>query len=241
MPEIETALAGIRTSTAGLLSALESSGWSDADVRAPSLCEGWTRGHVLTHVARNADGIAATLTGALRGEIVQRYPDGWDARNAAIDAGSGRPLAELAADVRDSAARLDEALAAVATEDGWGLETDQGHPAKFWLLARWTEVEIHHVDLSGAHGPDRWPAPLVAAVMQREIVLLPRRAHGPLLVEIAEDGSAVPGLAGRHWSVGEGERTVVRGPDWAVLAWLVGRPQVVADVLTATPELAPYR
>ncbi|MFI9324466.1 maleylpyruvate isomerase N-terminal domain-containing protein [Kitasatospora aureofaciens] len=28
----------------------------DAGVRAPSLLPGWSRGHVLTHLARNADG-----------------------------------------------------------------------------------------------------------------------------------------------------------------------------------------
>ena len=31
---------------------------SDDDVRAPSLLPGWTRGHVITHVARNADALA---------------------------------------------------------------------------------------------------------------------------------------------------------------------------------------
>ncbi len=28
---------------------------TDEDLRAPSLLPGWTRGHVLAHVARNAD------------------------------------------------------------------------------------------------------------------------------------------------------------------------------------------
>ena len=30
---------------------------SEPDVRAPSLLPGWSRGHVITHVARNADGL----------------------------------------------------------------------------------------------------------------------------------------------------------------------------------------
>ena len=30
--------------------------FTDADVRAPSLLPTWSRGHVLTHLARNADG-----------------------------------------------------------------------------------------------------------------------------------------------------------------------------------------
>ena len=39
------------------------------DETAPSLCAGWTRGHVLTHLARNADAIgsfkAAWQTGSI--------------------------------------------------------------------------------------------------------------------------------------------------------------------------------
>src|SRR6476659_761455 len=100
----------LRASTADLLLGLDAARWSDADVAAASLCQGWTRGHVLTHLARNADGIAATLKGALNGEIVPRYPGGWDARNADIDAGADRPAATLIADVRESAERLDRVL-----------------------------------------------------------------------------------------------------------------------------------
>src|SRR3954452_14899995 len=107
-----TALAALRASTADLVADLDARPWTDSDVAAPSRCEGWTRGHVLTHVARNADGIADTLAGALRNEILERYPPGWAARNAAIDAGAGRPFTELVADVRDSADRLDEVLSA---------------------------------------------------------------------------------------------------------------------------------
>ena len=54
-------LGAVRTSTAALVTALQDGSWSDADVRAPSLLPGWSRGHVLTHIARNADGIAVTL------------------------------------------------------------------------------------------------------------------------------------------------------------------------------------
>src|SRR3954454_10575800 len=107
MTEIMTALGAVRASAADLVADVRALPWNDSDVAAPSLCDGWTRGHVLTHVARNADGIADTLAGALRGEIVERYPDGWAARNAAIDAGAARPFTELVGDVRESAERLD--------------------------------------------------------------------------------------------------------------------------------------
>jgi len=240
MSELATALTGVRASTADLLAWLDGLEWTAADVAVPSLCAGWTRGHVLTHVARNADGIADTLTGALRGEIVERYPGGWDARNAAIDAGSGRSFAELAADVRDSARRLEDVFAAVDAADGWSLETEHGHPARDWPFARWKEVEIHRLDLAAGHGPDRWPPTMVAALVEREAARLHGRATSPLEVTIVAEGSLVADLADRRWRVGDGPPVEVRGPDWAVLAWLVGRPAAVADVLTATPELAPY-
>jgi maleylpyruvate isomerase len=229
------ALESLRASTTSLLAWLAGVEWSAADVAAPSLCTGWTRGHVLTHIARNADGIALTLAGALRGEIVERYPDGWDARNAAIDAGAGRPFAELAADVRDSAERLDATLREVEAAGGWDLETEHGHPAGDWPFTRLKEVEIHRVDLAAGYSPERWPPAMVRALLEREAARLPERCPDPLIVTV--EG---PTLLDRRWRVGEGEPVEVRGPDWAVLAWLVGRPAVVADVLTATPELAPY-
>ncbi|TDB70584.1 maleylpyruvate isomerase N-terminal domain-containing protein, partial [Micromonospora sp. KC721] len=42
-------------------------------VGAPSLLPGWTRGHVLTHLARNADGFVNLLTSARTGERIPQY------------------------------------------------------------------------------------------------------------------------------------------------------------------------
>ena len=50
---------GVRTSTAALVETLGGGQWTDDYVRGASLLAGWTRGHVLTHIARNADGITA--------------------------------------------------------------------------------------------------------------------------------------------------------------------------------------
>src|ERR1700710_619678 len=141
MPEPTVDLQALRASTANLVQGLAAEQWSDADVAAASLCEGWTRGHVLNHIARNAEGIAATLAGALRGEVVERYPDGWDARNAAIAAGADRPMAELLADVQATAERLDRVFGAIAEANGWQLPTEREHPAEHWVHQRWREVE----------------------------------------------------------------------------------------------------
>lgn len=233
------ALTELRTSTAALLGGLEAEQWTDADVRAPSLLPGWTRGHVLTHLARNADGISRTLAGALRGEAVARYPDGWGGRNADIEAGAPRPSAELLADVRESAERLDRVFGAVADVDGWELPTED-HPAGHYVFARWREVEIHRVDLAGAYTPDEWPATFVRYLLPALVEALPNRAPGAFRIAVAADDSVTTDLGGTVWSVGTGEPVEVSGPDWALLAWLVGRPQVIKDVLAVPPTLGPW-
>lgn len=242
MAEPNAVLPALRASTADLMAALDASRWSDADVAEPSLCEGWTRGHVLTHLARNADGIAATLAGALRGEIVERYPDGYDARNAAIEAGAGRSFAELRADVQESAERLDRVIGALAEEDGgWDRPTDKQRPAGEWLGWRLREIEIHRVDLAGDYSPDRWPPLLVAMLLPQVAQTLDARASGAMEVEVTADGSLVADLVGARWRAGHGEAIRVAGPDWAILAWMVGRGRSVATQLSVLPALGPWR
>ena len=47
---------------------------SDATARQASSLEGWTIGHILTHVARNADAQSGIVEAAQRGERVPMYP-----------------------------------------------------------------------------------------------------------------------------------------------------------------------
>ena len=81
----------------------------------PSLCPGWTRGHVLTHIARNADALLGLVTNATTGSSTPMYASP-DARDADIEAGAGRPLAEQVADLESSAGRFAEAAAALTEE-----------------------------------------------------------------------------------------------------------------------------
>lgn len=46
---------------------------TDDDCRGPALLPGWSRGHVLTHWARNADGQSRMLLAAMHGEIAEQY------------------------------------------------------------------------------------------------------------------------------------------------------------------------
>ena len=72
------ALDGIDAAAAALQAAAE--GLTAEQARAPSLLPSWTRGHVLTHVARNADALANLLhtarTGEDRGRLRQRRGQG---------------------------------------------------------------------------------------------------------------------------------------------------------------------
>ena len=61
-----------------------------ASPSVPSLLPGWTRGHVLTHIARNADSFVRVLEAARQGEVVTQYEGGVAGRNAAIEAGATR-------------------------------------------------------------------------------------------------------------------------------------------------------
>ena len=236
-------LGAVRTSTAALVAALEDGSLSDADVRAPSLLPGWSRGHVLTHVARNADGIALTLEGALRDEDVPRYPHGMAGRDADIEAGSDRAPEALIADVRTSAARLDGVFTRVLAAGPPVLTrtADKGTPLR-WIGARWREVEIHHIDLGRGYGPQDWPAGFVANELPATADLVAERPGVvPLRVIITATGSLNPDLVGRAWSTAAGDGLQVAGPDWAVLAWLVGRPSTATAWLTAAPDLPPWR
>ena len=97
---LERDLAGMRSAQRVLLERLE--GLDDTTARRPSRLPAWTVGHVLTHIARNGDSLAWRLEGSARGEVVDQYPGGAPARAEAIEAGAGRPAAELLADIAAS-------------------------------------------------------------------------------------------------------------------------------------------
>src|ERR1700730_7474096 len=81
-------------------------GLADPAIARPSLLPGWTVGHVLTHVARNADSHRRRADAAVAGEVVEQYVGGREGRAAEIEAGAARSARELVDDVRVSADRM---------------------------------------------------------------------------------------------------------------------------------------
>lgn len=137
---------------------------TNKDVRAPSLLPGWTVGHVLTHLARNADAHTRRLSGALCGHDVPKYANGQDQRRREIDDGAGRQAEEIIADLRASQSKL-EAVFAQCAEAGW----PNGHflgGGDYGVVAcpahRLREVEMHHVDLGLGYTSLDWPDEYVA-------------------------------------------------------------------------------
>jgi maleylpyruvate isomerase len=130
--------------------------WLDAldelgtvDVAAPSELPDWSVGHVLTHIARNADGCREMLEGALAGEPRPMYTGGFPQRNADIEAGASRPLPQQIADIRSTIWKLEGTWARLDHES-WpnvGLHPLGPIPASVVPRVRWREVEVHRADL----------------------------------------------------------------------------------------------
>lgn len=142
---------------------------TDQQAREASLLPDWSRGHVLTHLARNADGLQNLLTWAQTGVQTPQYPS-QQARDEQIEAGSGRPADELRADVAKSAEAF-TALARELPEPAWLTEVGgirgRPHPAWFTLHRRLFEVEIHHADLAAGYQPADWPEWFVTEQLYR--------------------------------------------------------------------------
>ena len=150
---------------------------TDDQMRSPSRLPGWSVGHVLTHLARNAEGHTGRLEGALRGEDVPRYQPGQ--RDAEIVAGAGRPAGEVVSGLH---------AAQDALELVWERSVAAGWPNRHLLgddhwetsaspARRLREVEVHHVDLGLGYEPSDWPEDYVAWELPMVLATVPGRTR----------------------------------------------------------------
>jgi maleylpyruvate isomerase len=125
-------------------------GLEDIDVRRPSRLADWSIGHVLTHLARNAEAMCRRIEGAVRHELIEQYVGGQAGRQAEIEDGSGRSARELEQDVGHWSVELDVLFESLP-DDVWDrpVRTVAGgqHPLGLLPFRRWREVEVHLVDL----------------------------------------------------------------------------------------------
>jgi maleylpyruvate isomerase len=154
----------------------------DADMRRATALEGWTVGHVLTHVARNADSHTRRAEAAMRGEVVDQYPGGWEGREAAIVEGAGRTAAALIDDVHVSSEKMEAAWRAMPDAAWSNVTRDVGgreRPLSDLVARRWQELEVHLVDLDIGVTYRDWPDEFVEAWLPRVRAFFPGRPERP--------------------------------------------------------------
>jgi maleylpyruvate isomerase len=186
---------------------------------APSTLPGWTRAHVLTHIARNADAMVNLLEWARTGRPTPAYASR-EQRDADIASGAKRSAADIRADVIASSDRL----AAVVREmppEAWSatVQNPRGGPMPasdiLWFRAR--EVWVHTVDLDAGASFADLPRPMLYELLNDVTTTLAARPDFPRLRLVPTDES-------RTWTVGEADgATEVRGPVVELAAWLLGR------------------
>ena len=209
----------------------------EEDWGGPSLLPGWTRGHVVAHLALNAEGLAGAVRGVVAGPAAPMYasPEARDADIATLGEADPTVLRErLLGAVTDLADALVALVAQPPALLDATIERTPGAPRTFragavaWMRLR--EVEIHHVDLARDYSPGAWPTPFTLALLDD---LAGRRATNPAVDLVARD-------LDRRWRIGEGGPTV-SGPAAGLAWWLTGRPPYPGLDLTseggALPEL----
>lgn len=191
---------------------------TDEQAREPSLLPGWSRGHVVSHLARNADALTHAVHQVLNDEDAWMYSS-QDDRNAQVEAGAGRSAVELREDSAASCGRLLQALNELHPRHLDVPVSRLPGGERFFTVGdlpgtRLTELEVHHADLGLGYGPADWAVGFAVSLVgrrQQEIGL-----DGPSMVLRATDTDDV-------WKTGEGAGPEIRGTAGALAWWLVGR------------------
>lgn len=185
------------------------------DWLAPSLLPGWSRAHVVTHVARNADALRRLIAAARAGDPVPLYPS-TTAKFDDIERGAERSGLELHVDLDTSAGELANLCDRV---EDWMVPVrlpGGEFPLSVVTLIRLQELTLHHLDLD-------------AGFTWEDMDLVPARWLLEWMLLLLRDDPALPAVdlvsdAGVTASIGgTGERREVSGPDAALWVWLTGR------------------
>lgn len=209
----------------------------DDDMRAPSLLPGWTRGHVVTHLARNADAFCNLLHWAETGQEKYMY-ESPERRNADIEEGSGRSAHDLRVDASASAGRLIQAINEldVRHEDNLVARSPGSptFPAREIATHRLVELEVHHADLDLGYRRDDWAPEFCDLLLDR---VSADRADGPAMVLRSTD-------TGGLWKYGvPGQGPTIEGRACDLAWWVLGRgdgSELTSDA-HVLPELGRWR
>lgn len=201
------------------------------DLAGPTLCEGWTRAHVLAHLARNADALQHLVQWAASGRQTPAYASR-EQRDADIEETATKALPRLRADVLSASEAFRSRVETLrGRTDLHPVALGSGpFPGDQVPWARLREVTMHHVDLGLGFGYAQVPPEVVRAGLVEAAERLGRAGSPPL---------TLVGSDGRHWHV-SGGGTEVHGRPGELLLWLT---RGVPDGLTSSrplPTLPPW-
>jgi maleylpyruvate isomerase len=216
--EVRSAVARLN----GVLAALD-----EAAVRAPSGLPGWSRGHVMIHLANFSQAMTRQVDEALAGRLIDLYDGGRPARDAAIEAGAGQSAEELKRLVREATTALVWAWDEVGPDDWARSVRHRESTLRDTVFAGWREMEVHTVDLALEPTSDAWSHEFCLHLLG---FLRPRTPDNTRLVLRSGETTCENGT---------GEPRVLTGKLTDLTAWLAGRtPQ--GPIGGDLPQLKPW-
>ncbi|MDR1852995.1 MAG: maleylpyruvate isomerase family mycothiol-dependent enzyme [Propionibacteriaceae bacterium] len=184
---------------------------TDAEWHAPSVLPGWSRAHVATHLARDAE----TFIGVLEDPQAPFNPPSDLEKIKQLEVGADRSGIEVQEDLDRQIANLSVASNAVPDWNAQFTPVDESYPLLFISLVRLHEVLIHHLDLGIGFSPDRI-SPEPASWLLDFVLLKMSDATNPAVEVVSTEGlSTIVG-------VGAPDRRV-HSSDARLWAWLSGR------------------
>ncbi|WP_159610779.1 maleylpyruvate isomerase family mycothiol-dependent enzyme [Glutamicibacter sp. JC586] len=184
---------------------------SSAELAADSLCAGWSRAHVIAHLASNGRTLVKLVDWATSGEPQKLY-ESQEARNAEIDQLAALPREELLSAFEETATYFAKECERLAGE--LAVEEVDLHgkiiPATSIVALHIAEVVIHHHDLDTAWSieeadPDSQENAVEAAVRAMRV------KDAPGMTLLSEEGD--------KWVIGDGSLTV-RADRAGFVEWL---------------------
>jgi maleylpyruvate isomerase len=218
--ELEVVRRWVRQGTAHLVG--EASALSDSELSHGSQLDGWSRKHLLAHVALNAEALGRLVNWARTGERCDMYLSA-EQRDSDIQRHARLSAPSLRDWIVDSAAALDASWDEL-DDDQWSspVVTAQGRTVLAyelpWLRCR--EVFIHAYDLRGSFPTAAAPTAFWSALVGDISAWRGTRGSDPALTLNATDTD-------ESWSMaGEGSPMTVQAPVAALATWLSGRTPV---------------
>ncbi|MCP2268334.1 maleylpyruvate isomerase [Actinokineospora diospyrosa] len=213
----------------------------DAAYREPSGLPGWSRGHVVSHLARNADALVNLLTWARTGVEHPAYTSRAD-RDADIADGAARLPQVIREDLYAACDRFHTAIARMGEAD-WtatvlhpsGRALPAAEVPELALFEAWN----HLVDLDRGVGYAEIPAAHLDRLLDLAVRPYRSRADGAPLRLVAD----LPDGRQRTWELAIADQSSssreVAGDAAAVLGWLTGRT-AGTGLTGALPELGAW-